>query len=123
MDRIERLKLGYRSSLNFKALPRWPLEKEKYVNDILVLGGGAWGTAIANLLADNTKKIIYLWSFEKEVARTINSTSINKKYLPAKKINKNILASSYLPDISINIIFIVIPSQFIYDFLRSLKVF
>ena len=24
---IERLKLGYRSSLNFKALPRWPLEK------------------------------------------------------------------------------------------------
>jgi N6-L-threonylcarbamoyladenine synthase len=26
---IERLKLGYRSSLNFKALPRWPLEKEE----------------------------------------------------------------------------------------------
>ena len=54
---IERLKLGYRSSLNFKALPRWPLRKrKKYMNDILVLGGGAWGTAIANLLADNTKK-------------------------------------------------------------------
>ena len=71
------------------------------------------GTAIANLLADNTKKIIYLWSLKK--AETINSTSINKKYLPSKKINKNILASSYLPN-SINIIFIVIPSQFIYDF-------
>ena len=91
------------------------------MNDILVLGGGAWGTAIANLLADNTKKIIYLWSFEKEVAKTINSTSINKKYLPAKKINKNILASSYLPDISINIIFIVIPSQFIYDFFKKFR--
>ena len=63
------------------------------MNDILVLGGGAWGTAIANLLADNTKKIIYLWVFENEVAKTINATNINKKYLPTKKINKNILAS------------------------------
>ena len=53
----ERLKLGYRSSLNFKALPTMAIRKrEIYMNDILVLGGGAWGTAIANLLADNTKK-------------------------------------------------------------------
>ncbi len=29
-------------------------------NDILVLGAGAWGTAIANLLAENcNKKIFY----------------------------------------------------------------
>ena len=75
------------------------------MNEILVLGGGAWGTALANLLADNTKKIIYLWSFEKEVANTINKKFINKKYLPAKKINKNILASSYLPDLNISILF------------------
>ena len=61
------------------------------MNDILVLGGGAWGTANSKLLADNTK-IIYLWSFEKEVAKTINSTSINKKYLPAKKINKKYIS-------------------------------
>ncbi len=91
------------------------------MNDILVLGGGAWGTAIANLLADNTKKIIYLWVFEKEVAKTINATSINKKYLPSKKINKNILASSYLPNININTIFIVMPSQYIYDFFKKFQ--
>ena len=30
-------------------------------NEILVLGAGAWGTAIANLLADNCNKKILLW--------------------------------------------------------------
>ena len=30
------------------------------MSEILVLGGGAWGTALANLLAENTKrKFIY----------------------------------------------------------------
>ena len=58
------------------------------MNDILVLGGGAWGTAIANLLADNTKKIIYLWSFEKEVAKTINSTSLIRNIYLLKRLIK-----------------------------------
>ena len=89
------------------------------MSEILVLGGGAWGTALANLLAENTKKKIYLWSFEKEVANTINSKFINEKYLPSKKINKNIIASSYLPKLNISIVFVVIPSQFIYSFFKK----
>ena len=60
------------------------------MSEVLVLGGGAWGTALANLLAENTNKPVYLWSYEKEVANTINSKLINKKYLPSKKINKKI---------------------------------
>ena len=35
------------------------------MNNILVLGSGAWGTAIADLIANNTKKNIYLWAYEK----------------------------------------------------------
>ena len=91
------------------------------MSEILVLGGGAWGTALANLLAENTKKKIYLWSFEKEVANTINSKFINEKYLPSKKINKNIIASSYLPKLNISIVFVVIPSQFIYSFFNFMS--
>ena len=41
-------------------------------NDILVLGAGAWGTAIANLLAENSNKKIFLWAFEKKVSDSIN---------------------------------------------------
>ncbi len=89
------------------------------MSEIIVLGGGAWGTALANLLAENTKKKIYLWSFEKEVANTINSKFINEKYLPSKKINKNIIASSYLPKLYISIVFVAIPSQFVYSFFKK----
>ena len=91
------------------------------MSEVLVLGSGAWGTSLANLLADNTKKIIYLWSFEKEVANTINSKFINEKYLPSKKLNRNIRASSNLPKSIIPIVFIVIPSQFIFAFFRKFK--
>ena len=45
-------------------------------NDILVLGAGAWGTAIANLLAENCNKKIFLWAFEKKVSDTINNKQI-----------------------------------------------
>ena len=72
------------------------------MSEILVLGAGAWGTALANLLAENTKNKVYLWSFEKEVANTVNSKLINEKYLPSKKINKNVIASSYLPKFHIS---------------------
>ena len=40
-------------------------------NDILVLGAGAWGTAIANLLAENCNKKIFFTEFSIR-ARTNN---------------------------------------------------
>ena len=46
-------------------------------NDILVLGAGAWGTAIANLLAENCHKKILLWAYEKKVSDSINNKKIN----------------------------------------------
>ena len=54
-------------------------------NDILVLGAGAWGTAIANLLAENCNKKIFLWAYEKKVSDSINNKQINTSFLP--KIN------------------------------------
>ncbi|MBF95914.1 MAG: Glycerol-3-phosphate dehydrogenase [NAD(P)+] [Alphaproteobacteria bacterium MarineAlpha9_Bin4] len=91
------------------------------MNNILVLGAGAWGTAIANLIAVNTKKNVYLWSLEEEVAKDINSGLINKKYLPNKKVSKYIIANSTLPKFNTEIIFVVIPSQFIFGFFDKFK--
>ena len=48
---------------------------------ILVLGAGAWGTAIANLLADNKKSNLYLWALEKEVVDQINNRNVNSLYI------------------------------------------
>ena len=91
------------------------------MNKVLVLGAGAWGTAIADLVANNTNKNVFLWSYEKEVAKNICNSRVNKKYMPGKKLNTNISADFMLPDFKIDIIFVVIPSQHIFDFFKKFK--
>ena len=94
--------------------------------DILVLGAGAWGTAIANLLAENLEENILIWAFEKKVVHEINSFSTNNTFLPKIKLNKNIIATnSYIGKLA-KFVFIVVPSQYvsyiIKKYLKSLPV-
>ena len=88
-------------------------------NDILVLGAGAWGTAIANLLAENCNKKILLWAFEKKVSDSINNKQINTLFLPKIKLNKNVLAINNFYGIRPVYIFIVVPSQFVYSIVKN----
>ena len=88
-------------------------------NDILVLGAGAWGTAIANLLAENCNKKIFLWAYEKKVSHSINKRQINNQFLPKIKLNKNIVAINDFREIKATYIFIVVPSQFVYRIVKS----
>ena len=48
---------------------------------VAVIGGGAWGTAIAAVL---TRKgyDVRLWAYEQSLVETINSTHENADYLP-----------------------------------------
>ncbi len=89
------------------------------MNDILVLGAGAWGTSIANLLADNCNKKVFLWAFEKKVSNSINKNQINTQFLPKIKLNKNVVAVSNFRGISPTYIFIVVPSQFVYSITKN----
>ena len=57
--------------------------KDKKIYKIGVIGSGAWGTALANIIAKKEKVI--LWAKEKSVCDNINKLSENKRYLP--KIN------------------------------------
>ena len=88
-------------------------------NDILVLGAGAWGTAIANLLAENCNKKIFLWAYEKKVSDSINNKQINNFFLPKIKLNKNILAINDFQGVKPAYIFIVVPSQFVYRIVKN----
>lgn len=45
-----------------------------------VVGAGAWGTALADLLADNGFETV-LWAFEPDVASSINDTHENRRFL------------------------------------------
>ena len=46
-----------------------------------VIGGGAWGTALATVLANNGYAVT-IWSYEADVAASITERHENHKYLP-----------------------------------------
>ena len=62
----------------------YDLDPKKF--KIGVVGGGSWGTALANLLASKGYAI-KLWVFEKEVKDQILETGENKVFLPDVKLS------------------------------------
>jgi glycerol-3-phosphate dehydrogenase (NAD(P)+) len=66
---------------------------------IAVLGGGSWGTVLANLAAQNDSDV-FLWMRDQSVVEQVNSTNINNKYLPDYVLSKKVVATNFLSDIS-----------------------
>ncbi len=60
-----------------------------------VIGAGAWGTALAQMLAADGAPVS-LWAREEEVASAINATRRNAVYLPDAELSSSIVASSEL---------------------------
>ncbi|MBN4053198.1 NAD(P)-dependent glycerol-3-phosphate dehydrogenase [bacterium AH-315-L15] len=65
---------------------------------IAVIGGGSWGTTLAQLLAKNGHRIS-LWIYEKELSLLINEKRENAIYLPGVRLSKTIFASSNMEDV------------------------
>jgi glycerol-3-phosphate dehydrogenase (NAD(P)+) len=59
---------------------------------VAVVGAGAWGTALADLLACNGHEV-HLWALEPEVAQAINSTKQNPVFLPGFSLARTLVAS------------------------------
>lgn len=53
-----------------------------------VIGAGAWGTAVAKLLADGGHRV-HMWVYEEEVARTINTEHRDHLYLMSVELPKS----------------------------------
>jgi len=58
-----------------------------------VLGAGAWGTALGNLLAQNGHETT-LWAFEADVAAAINDRRENAQYLPGIALHPQLHVST-----------------------------
>jgi len=58
-----------------------------------VVGAGAWGTALADLLADNGFDTA-LWAFESDVARSINDTHENRRFLTGLPLSASLRATT-----------------------------
>ena len=78
---------------------------------VAVLGGGSFGTVLANIAASNGYKVS-LWVRDSEQALRINSEGANSSYHPELQLSPNILASEKLEDVmeSSSVVFIATPS-------------
>lgn len=79
---------------------------------IAVLGGGSFGTAIANIMATNGFKV-RLWLRDDIIAEQINQQHINGRYLPGYPLSENLWASTCLQTVITDAaaIFVSIPSS------------
>ena len=85
-----------------------------------IIGAGAWGTALSNILAKNQNVI--LWAKEKNVCDNINKNQENKRFLPKIKLSKKINCTTEINDVcNCDILFLVIPVQHLSSVLDKLK--
>ncbi len=84
-----------------------------------VIGGGAWGTALAQALAAAGRDVT-IWAFEKDCVDAINSKNENTLYLPGVKINAAIKATSDFAEFSgVDAVLAVPPAQHMRGTLKA----
>jgi glycerol-3-phosphate dehydrogenase len=90
--------------------------------NILVLGGGTFGTAIANELSVNTENNVVLYSRNEGKVEEINNCNTNKSCFPNKHLTKFLSATSDKNEIKkADVVFIALPSNVIIENLLILQ--
>ena len=91
---------------------------------LTVLGGGSFGTAMANLAARNGCDTT-LWVRNKRTVKSMTKLQMNKKYLPGYKLDDR-LKYSYELQTAVkdkDIIFLAVPSSAFRETLKNIKPF
>ena len=88
---------------------------------IAVLGGGSFGTAIANLLAENNQRVM-LWMRDQQQAEAIRLTGENPRYLKGIKIHPGVEPVTDLQATlsACQLVFVALPSSALRQVLQPL---
>lgn len=91
-------------------------------NKLTVVGAGSWGTALANLLAENGHQV-KIYARDEKVVKFINQKNINQKYFPDYKLNHNLTAFSDLKKALLNtdLVVVSVPTSALTSVLADLK--
>ncbi len=87
---------------------------------ITVLGSGAWGSAISQVLADNNQEVV-IWGIDSKQINDINNNHKNEEFFKGVELNAKIRATKDL-EIALkntDIIVIAIPSPFIKQVIKQ----
>src|SRR5690606_24107307 len=88
---------------------------------VAVLGGGAWGTALAQVAATAGRSVL-LWAREEEVVAGVNTAHENPLFLPGIPLGTAVRASADIAEAaSAEVILAVTPAQYMRSVLKSLR--
>lgn len=85
-----------------------------------VVGAGAWGTALAQMLASDGRDVL-LWAREAEVVAAVNSAHRNLLFLPSAALHPTIRATGDLAELAaLPVLLMVTPAQHLGAVLNTL---
>ncbi|MBK9080129.1 MAG: NAD(P)-dependent glycerol-3-phosphate dehydrogenase [Hyphomicrobium sp.] len=94
--------------------------KDVKLNSVSVIGGGAWGTALAQALAFSGQRVT-LWAREPDVVDDINTRHVNRAFLPGVDLDAKITATGKLSDAAVaDAVLMVSPAQFVRATVQAL---
>ncbi len=87
---------------------------------IAVIGGGAWGTALAQVCRANGRDTV-IWALEDDVVGAINQSHENKVYLPGVPLDPDLRATRELGEAGdADLVLLVTPAQHLRSIARQL---
>lgn len=80
-----------------------------------IIGGGAWGTALAQTMRLAGRETL-LWAREPDVVNEINDRQANTAFLPGVKLDAGLRATAHLADVAaLDVVLMVAPAQHVRD--------
>lgn len=88
---------------------------------VAMIGGGAWGTGLAQALARGGHDVT-IWALEQDVVDSINHEHENKRYLPGFALEKSLKASTNIEEVANEKEFVILasPSLFLASTVKKL---
>ena len=82
------------------------------MSTISVIGGGSFGTVIANIIALNSHDVRF-WMRSEEMVNEVNINHENSLYLPGYKLNERVVATNDMAAAvgGSEVIFVAVPSE------------
>jgi len=89
---------------------------------VTVLGGGSFGTVLANIAAENGHQS-QLWLRDSATAQQINEQHENKRYMPGYPLTSDLVATTDLREAIVDsaVIFVAIPSSSFRSIIQKIK--
>ena len=93
------------------------------MSDVGVIGAGAWGTALAQMLASDGREVL-LWAREAALVDELNATRSNSAYLPGVTLHDSVRATNDLADMArLDAVLVVTPAQHMGSVLGAMPAF